>query len=110
MGRYAGDEFVVLLVDVEALLARTLIERLLYAMRERGLRCSLGVALLPANATEAEGLMAAADRALYATKRRGKDGFTFAHLLRQETARGTSGCEESTAIFQCAPSLRQTTR
>jgi len=78
VARYAGDEFVVLLVDVETSLARTLIERLLCAMRERELRCSLGVALLPANATDAEELMAAADRALYATKARGKNSFSFA--------------------------------
>ncbi len=110
VARYAGDEFVVLLVDVETSLARTLIERLLCAMRERELRCSLGVALLPANATDAEELMAAADRALYATKARGKNSFSFAGLLHHETAWGTSGCEESTAIFQLSPSRRQTTR
>jgi len=110
VARYAGDEFIVLLVDVESVLARTLVERLSHAMRDRGLRCSLGVALLPDDATDADDLMAAADRALYATKERGKNGFGFAGSFRQEAGSGALGWEESTAIFHAAPSLRQTTR
>ncbi len=78
VARYAGDEFVVLLVDVEAALARTLVERLSIALREAGLRCSLGAALLPGDAADTAELMSRADDALYATKARGKNGFSFA--------------------------------
>ncbi len=78
VARYAGDEFVVLLVDVEPVLAHTLVERLSLALRHTGLRCSLGAALLPRDASDAAALMAKADAALYVTKARGKDGFTFA--------------------------------
>ncbi|MBC5800194.1 MAG: GGDEF domain-containing protein [Candidatus Eremiobacteraeota bacterium] len=110
VARYAGDEFIVLLVDVETVLARALVERLACSMRDRGLRCSLGVALLPDDATNAAELMGAADRALYTTKKRGKNGFSFAPSPRQEPGSGALGWEESTAIFQAGPSLRQTTR
>lgn len=78
IGRYAGDEFVVLLTSVDRQLAQTLVERLSSALRDRGLRCSLGAALMPDDATDAASLLAAADRALYKTKASGKNGFSFA--------------------------------
>ncbi len=68
------------------MLARTLVERLSLAMRDAGLRCSLGAALLPSDADDAATLTARADRALYATKARGKNGFTFATGSREQTA------------------------
>ncbi len=78
VARYAGDEFVVVLVDVDMPLARTLVARLSLALREAGLRCSLGIALFPRDASDAAALMACADGALYVTKARGKNGFSFA--------------------------------
>ena len=78
VGRYAGDEFVVLLTNIERSLARTLVERISSALRERGLRCSLGAALMPYDGSDAASLLAAADRALYKTKASGKNGFSFA--------------------------------
>ena len=78
VGRYAGDEFVVLLTNVERHRAHFLVERLSGALQERGLRCSLGAALMPDDATDAASLLAAADRALYQTKASGKNGFRFA--------------------------------
>ena len=78
VGRYAGDEFVVLLTNVERHRAQVLVERLSAALRERGLRCSLGAALMPDDATDAASLLAAADRALYRTKAAGKNGYSFA--------------------------------
>lgn len=71
-------ERVVSLVKVDRQLAQTLVERLSSALRDRGLRCSLGAALMPDDATDAASLLAAADRALYKTKASGKNGFSFA--------------------------------
>jgi diguanylate cyclase (GGDEF)-like protein len=78
VGRYAGDEFVVLLVNVEATLAHTRVARLSRELQAAGLRCSLGAATFPHDAADAASLLAAADRALYATKAAGKNGFSFA--------------------------------
>lgn len=76
--RYAGDEFVVLLVNVDAAQARSLVARLSNDLRAQGLFCSLGVASFPQDADDAGGLLAAADRALYLTKAAGKNGYAFA--------------------------------
>ena len=78
VGRYAGDEFVVLFPGVDRMLALTLIERLASALREQHLRCSLGAALFPHDADNVVELLSAADRALYVTKRAGKNGYSFA--------------------------------
>ena len=78
VGRYAGDEFVILLANVDPPLARALVERLSKTLDEADLRCSIGAALFPNHAHDAATLMAAADAALYETKRRGKNGYRFA--------------------------------
>jgi diguanylate cyclase (GGDEF)-like protein len=78
VGRYAGDEFVTLLVNLNPDLAHVLVSRLSRELRERAAPCSIGAALFPRDGDDAASLLAAADRALYATKRRGKDGFSFA--------------------------------
>jgi diguanylate cyclase (GGDEF)-like protein len=78
VGRYAGDEFVVLYIGVDRALAATLVARLSASLREQRLSCSMGAALFPQDASDAGSLLAAADRALYETKRCGKNGFRFA--------------------------------
>lgn len=78
VGRYAGDEFVVVLPNVERELARTLVARLSADLKTQHLSCSLGAALYPHDAQDASDLLAAADRALYVTKGNGKNGFAFA--------------------------------
>jgi diguanylate cyclase (GGDEF)-like protein len=78
VGRYAGDEFVVLLPNIDVEIARVLVGRLSADLRAQGLHCSLGAAIFPEDAIDAEGLLCAADRALYATKAAGKNGFSFA--------------------------------
>jgi diguanylate cyclase (GGDEF)-like protein len=77
VGRYAGDEFVVVINNCDAELARALVGRLSASLRTRDLHCSIGVALYPRDATGEHGLIEAADRALYNTKRAGKNGFSF---------------------------------
>lgn len=80
VGRYGGDEFVVLLPDTEAAQAQIAGERLVLGVREVGLAfdarrpvtASVGLAI----ATEADdprGLLQRADRAAYAAKGRGGD-------------------------------------
>ena len=78
IGRYAGDEFVLLLAHDEPQLARTLVTRISSDLRAAGLRCSIGAARYPHDAENAGELSAAADRALYATKAAGKNGYSFA--------------------------------
>ena len=78
VGRYAGDEFVVLLTNVDDEQARSLVARLSNDLRATGLSCSLGAATYPRDASDAGSLLAAADRALYHTKAAGKNGFEFA--------------------------------
>ena len=77
VGRFAGDEFVALLVDVDGASARALVARLSADFRGAGLRCSIGVALYPQDGADPESVFAAADRALYATKAAGKNGYSF---------------------------------
>ena len=90
VGRYAGDEFVVLLPAMRAEEARTHAERLRAdvarlrcPVRGRpsvsiGVTLSLGVASAPEHGEDFETVFAAADRALYETKRRGRDGVAVA--------------------------------
>lgn len=78
VGRFAGDEFVVMLGDVDRELARTLVARISTELRMENLSCSLGAALFPYDAHDAPGLLAAADHALYESKRMGKNRFAFA--------------------------------
>jgi diguanylate cyclase (GGDEF)-like protein/putative nucleotidyltransferase with HDIG domain len=103
VGRYAGDEFVILLPDTTLAEARELTARLCesvasnrLAVRERregtiGVTLSIGVATADAGSGDLETVFAAADRALYLAKRRGRnqvagadeaDGETQATTLR----------------------------
>lgn len=78
IGRYAGDEFVIVLPNVEKDQARTLVARLSSELRAQQLSCSVGAASYPQDAHDPSELLTMADKALYATKTSGKNGYTFA--------------------------------
>jgi len=74
--RYGGDEFAVLLPGCQRADAPVVAERLralaAEAMPDGRANLSAGVATLPGDAMDAEALVSAADRALYAAKREGR--------------------------------------
>lgn len=81
--RYGGEEFVIILPDTTTEALRACAERLRDYARELHIHrdghllgnvtISSGIAIAPHHATTAEGLIAAADRALYAAKSAGRD-------------------------------------
>jgi diguanylate cyclase (GGDEF)-like protein len=97
VGRYGGEEFVVLLRgadhDVAGRVAeriRTAVERSLVAAVPWGLTVSTGVAVYDAFSGEtAEDLVARADLALYRAKRSGRNCVAFAPLAREVSSAGT---------------------
>jgi diguanylate cyclase (GGDEF)-like protein len=83
-GRYGGDEFVVILPDLDAVAAVDVAERVRTALVEATthaaaagklprIHTSIGVALFPDDATSPDALIKAADEALYLSKRLGKN-------------------------------------
>ena len=81
--RFGGDEFAVLLVNTPkagavkyAQRIKDVIER--HAFPHGPLTASVGVAAMPEDATNAEDLMSAADRALYVAKRLGRNAIEVA--------------------------------
>ena len=89
--RYGGDEFVLLLPHVAAAEATQLVTRVRDEFkrrtaellgRERGLTMSIGVAAMSASRPiNADGLIAAADAALFESKQNGRDRITIAPEL-----------------------------
>jgi diguanylate cyclase (GGDEF)-like protein len=79
--RYGGDEFAIILPGSETPGALEVANRIGRAVRELGaetaggvgISCSVGVASWPADASDRDGLMLAADRACYAAKAAGRD-------------------------------------
>ena len=80
-GRWGGEEFVLLLPDTDGAGAVAVAEKLREAARRRvtvpsvptGITASFGVAALPEHARDADALLRAADRALYAAKQAGRN-------------------------------------
>jgi diguanylate cyclase (GGDEF)-like protein len=82
VGRYGGEEFVVILPDTGAEGAMTAGQNLLHSIRQARLRTddltigitvSIGVAEISMDDENLDNLLRRADRALYAAKRQGKD-------------------------------------
>jgi diguanylate cyclase (GGDEF)-like protein len=78
--RWGGDEFIILLPEAERSAAGTLAERLRAAVANcekcAGATISLGLACYPTDGKDYDSLVANADRALYASKHRGKNVVT----------------------------------
>ena len=78
VGRRGGDEFVVLLSGLDRARAETICERLRTLVEEKlhedarfqGVRLSQGISVFPGDGTTEEALLDAADRAMYAEKRK----------------------------------------
>ncbi|MFL6161639.1 MAG: GGDEF domain-containing protein [Jatrophihabitantaceae bacterium] len=86
IGRFGGEEFVAVLSQVDEVSALMISERIRLRIRNlqvptredgapalTGLSCSIGLACYPTNGTDAETLLHAADAALYAAKRAGRN-------------------------------------
>jgi len=78
VARFGGDEFALAIIDVDPTLARALVRRLSSSLASAGLRCSLGAALSRPESDDVNSLLREADRALYAVKAAGKNGYAFA--------------------------------
>ena len=82
VGRYGGDEFMVILPETTREKTETIIDRVTAELEERDLRlgdgasipvkCSIGYALFPQDAESPADLIAKADAALYQSKRMGR--------------------------------------
>lgn len=89
IARVGTDEFVVMLTtdasqhEAARCVASSIIARSESSLRDqdigRSLSCSLGIALFPNHAADADSLMIAADRQRYEAKRQGKEAIRFAH-------------------------------
>lgn len=79
VGRFGGEEFVVLLPETDLKWARMVAERICSSIREKHVEgvgtvtASLGVAVFPQDADDKEKLFELADKALYLAKTRGRD-------------------------------------
>jgi len=78
VGRVGGDEFALVMVNVNPLLATASVARVNEALRLQGLGCSVGAAVFPRDGLDTATLERAADRALYVVKTSGKGAFAFA--------------------------------
>lgn len=80
VARYGGEEFALVLPRCDQEDAVRVVERITTASRDRddleGVTLSAGVATLPLNANDAVSLVAAADEALYESKRGGRDRYS----------------------------------
>jgi len=85
--RFGGDEFVVLLTDLETkdaagLIAEKIISKLAEPMNFDGIKAkvgaSIGIAFYPDNADTAEGVLKKADSAMYEVKGSGKNAYIMA--------------------------------
>jgi diguanylate cyclase (GGDEF)-like protein/PAS domain S-box-containing protein len=109
VARISGDEFAVVLADLAraedaAIVAQKIIERLAAAVEIHGqevfVTASVGIALFPTDGDDAEGLIGAADAAMYRAKESGRNAFQFftAEINQRSRARAQLGHELRRAL------------
>jgi diguanylate cyclase (GGDEF)-like protein len=111
-GRYGGEEFLILLPDTDTIGALALAEKIRAAIAaihipaiEQPITISIGVAVMPDHALEADTLERAADRALYAAKNNGRDRVElFDHQPNDVQARTPSNASEIGVASSARPS------
>jgi len=86
VGRYGGDEFVLILPDTDTEGAVRLGERIrdevaAYDMRGKKVTASIGIATYPRHGQDKDVLFRQADQAMYRVKEKGKNGILIAHEL-----------------------------
>jgi diguanylate cyclase (GGDEF)-like protein len=86
LARFGGDEFIVMLQNVRRdhdparvaeKILRLVSQPCVLAGREYRVTASIGISMFPADGTDANMLVRAADMALYHAKDRGRDGFSY---------------------------------
>lgn len=94
VGRFGGEEFLVLLDDLASSEdASAIVEHLLTVIaapaviggHDIAMSASLGIALYPEDGTDAAALIACSDAAMYRAKRRGPGGYEFCHNVTGHT-------------------------
>jgi diguanylate cyclase (GGDEF)-like protein/PAS domain S-box-containing protein len=85
LGRWGGDEFVVLLVNLDSIDQVISIAQRINQIMQRPFQChtqtintstSIGIAIAPEHGSTVDSLMKNADKALYTTKANGRNGYT----------------------------------
>jgi diguanylate cyclase (GGDEF)-like protein/PAS domain S-box-containing protein len=94
VSRHGGDEFVILLTEIEArqdtaqvaekLLARFAQPRIIDG-QELQVTLSIGISVYPENGLDADTLMRNADAAMYTTKENGRNSYQFCHRGHERT-------------------------
>jgi diguanylate cyclase (GGDEF)-like protein/PAS domain S-box-containing protein len=109
VARISGDEFAIVLTDLArpedaALVAQKVIDRLSSAVEVHGkevfVTASVGIAAFPADGDDAEGLIGAADAAMYRAKQSGRSAYQFftAEINQRSRARAKMGSELRRAL------------
>lgn len=92
VARMGGDEFVVILgrlaepqiaEQIAKRMIAAVVEQVIYKDQKMHVGASVGIALFPDHGSEVASLLAAADNAMYAVKRAGKNNFAFFQPLDQ---------------------------
>ena len=104
--RYGGEEFMVLLPSTGTAGALVIAEKLRAAVADlqiphidRAITTSVGVAVLPDHAIEAEGLARAADRALYLAKTNGRNRVEVAWKRKPADRLAAPGAARADGVF-----------
>jgi diguanylate cyclase (GGDEF)-like protein/PAS domain S-box-containing protein len=115
VARMSGDEFVIMLERTTDAAQPGRVARAVCAVLRRPfevdghtlrLSASVGVAVSPVDGTGAEGLLQAADAALYRVKRGGKDGVAFSAVEFAQNAQAQQALEQGLAEALSAGTLR----